>query len=101
MQTGRLAPVCHPYIVRLYPHTGTVASPSTGQAATSMMTGTAHSLYRLRRTALYPLPVAHLLYYSDQVFTISEISVSEKADKFSFDLWRILKVAFFSAVMRD
>jgi hypothetical protein len=42
-----------------------------------------------------------LLYYSDQVFTISEISVSEKADKFSFDLWRILKVAFFSAVMRD
>ena len=43
----------------------------------------------------------YVLYYSDQVFTISEISVSEKADKFSFDLWRILKVAFFSAVMRD
>jgi len=61
MRTGRLAPVCHPYIVRLYLHTGTVASPSTGQAATSMMTGTAHGLYRLRRTALYLLPVAHLV----------------------------------------
>jgi len=35
-----------------------------------------------------------LLYHFDQVFTIFEISVSEKADKFSFDLWRILKVAF-------
>jgi hypothetical protein len=29
---------------------------------------------------------------------IFEISVSEKADKFSFDLWRILKVAVFLAV---
>lgn len=38
-----------------------------------------------------------ILYHFDQVFTIFGISVFEKADKFSFDLWRILKVAFFFA----
>jgi hypothetical protein len=40
-----------------------------------------------------------LLYHFDQlqVFTILEILVSEKADKFSFELRRILKRPFFSA----
>jgi hypothetical protein len=52
----------------------------------------------MREDILFSMRV---LYHFDQVFTIFEISVSEKADKFSFDLWRILKVAFFSAVTRD
>jgi hypothetical protein len=42
-----------------------------------------------------------VLYHFDQVFMIFEISVSEKTDKLSFDLWQILKVAFFLAVTRD
>ena len=42
-----------------------------------------------------------VLYHFDQVFTILEILVSEKADKFSFELRRILKRSFFSAVTRD
>ena len=42
-----------------------------------------------------------LLYHFDQVFTILEILVSEKADKFSFELRRILKRSVFLAVTRD
>jgi hypothetical protein len=42
-----------------------------------------------------------ILYHFDQVFTILEILVSEKADKFSFELRRILKRSVFSAVTRD
>jgi hypothetical protein len=42
-----------------------------------------------------------ILYHFDQVFTILKILVSEKADKFSFELRRILKRSVFSAVTRD
>jgi hypothetical protein len=42
-----------------------------------------------------------VLYYSDQLFTNLVILVSEKAEKFTFDLWRILKAGFFSAVTCD
>jgi len=41
---------------------------------------------------------ALVLYHFDWVFTILEISLSEKAEKFSFSLWRFLKWSFFSAV---
>jgi hypothetical protein len=40
----------------------------------------------------------HILYHFDQVFTILEILVSEKAEKFSSELRWILKQ---SAVTRD
>jgi hypothetical protein len=36
-----------------------------------------------------------LLYHFDRVFTISENLLSEKAEKFSFDLRRILKRSIF------
>ena len=37
----------------------------------------------------------HLLYHFDLRFVNFLISVSEKAEKFSFDLWQILKVPNF------
>jgi len=56
--TGRLAPVCHLYIVGC---TRIWSGPAyTGQAATSMMTGTAHGLYRLRDSPI-SAAVAHLV----------------------------------------
>jgi hypothetical protein len=42
-----------------------------------------------------------LLYHFDRVFRILEIYLPEKAEKFSFGLWRFLKQSFFSAVTRD
>jgi hypothetical protein len=42
-----------------------------------------------------------ILYHFDRVFRILEIYLPEKAEKFSFGLWRFLKQSFFSAVTRD
>ena len=42
-----------------------------------------------------------VLYHFDQVFMILEVFVSEKADKFSFELRWILKRSVFLAVMHD
>ena len=42
-----------------------------------------------------------ILYHYDQVFTILKILVSEKSDKFSFELRWILKQSVFSAMMCD
>jgi hypothetical protein len=44
---------------------------------------------------------ASILYHFDRVFRILEIYLPEKAEKFSFGLWRFLKQSFFSAVTRD
>ena len=49
----------------------------------------------------YYIILSPILYHFDQVFTILKNFVSEKADKFSFELRRILKRAVFSAVTRD
>jgi|SRR5882762_4020855 len=45
--------------------------------------------------------MVRLLYYSDQLFTNFVILVSENAEKFPFNLWRILNASFFLAVTRD
>jgi hypothetical protein len=42
-----------------------------------------------------------LLSHFDWVFMMLEISISEKAEKFPFGLWRFLKWSFFSAVTHD
>jgi hypothetical protein len=42
-----------------------------------------------------------LLYHFDQVFMILANLLSEKAEKFSFDLWCILNWSVFLAVTRD
>ena len=56
------------------------------------------AMHRLRDSTATSLTI---LYHFDQVFTILEILVSEKADKFSFELRQILKRPVFSAVTRD
>jgi hypothetical protein len=62
-----------------------------GNAAQTSHSSCYRSLDRYARTKMMVI----LLYYSDQLFTNFVILVSEKIEKFPFDLWRILNASFF------